>query len=254
MGKSLTRQHQILSMLKDIDEVRVGELSKFLGVSESTIRRDLNKLASSRQLLRNHGGAELFEAGQPEPPVLIRLQENLSEKQRIGKTAAGLINPEETVFIGSGTTALEVARNLSGRHDITVITNAQTVTNLLSPEEGIELISTGGLLRHSEQSYLGHIAVQALQQLRINKVIMGIRSITIRDGLTSNYLPEVTTDQAIIQSASEVILVADHTKFGKVSTAFVAPITALSTIVTDDKTNLETIEEIRALGIHVIVV
>jgi len=155
--------------------------------------------------------------------------------------------------IGSGTTALEVARNLCGKSHLTVITNAQTVTDLLSCEEGISLVSTGGLLRHSEQSFLGHITVQALRLLRPGKVFIGIRSIDIDEGLTSDDLQEVDTDQAIIASGHELIVVADHNKFGKVSPAFVAPITAIKTIVTDDQTSEETITALRDMGITVIV-
>jgi len=243
----LERQLRILKILEQNPSVRVADLSAWLGVSRATVRRDLDHLHQIGQVRRIHGGAMLAEKVVPEAPVLQRSAENLEEKRRIGRLAASLIQPGDTVFIGSGSTTMEVARNLAGRTEITVISNALTVINLLSHEAGINLIATGGFLRPSELSFIGHITELALRELRPQKVIMGIRSISLDEGLTNDYLPEVSTDRVIIQSAPEVILVADHTKFGKVSTALVAPITAVHTLVTDsgiDPTILAAVREV----------
>jgi DeoR/GlpR family transcriptional regulator of sugar metabolism len=124
---------------------------------------------------------------------------------------------------------------------------------LLSNEENITLVSTGGIFRRSELSFIGHLAEHALSELRPQKVIIGIRAISLQDGLTNDYLPEVNTDRAIIHAASEVIIVADHSKFGKVSTAFVAPIKVIHKVVTDDKTSKDLLASIQALGVEVIV-
>jgi len=114
------------------------------------------------------------------------------------------------------------------------------------------VIVVGGLLRHSELSMIGHITEQVLRELHADKVIMGMRAIGVQDGLTNDYLPETMTDRAIINFSSEVILVADHTKFGKVSTALVAPVTSVNKIVTDTAAPPEIIEELKELGIEVI--
>ncbi len=253
MKITIDRHQQILDLLQENSNIRVPDLSEQLGVSEATVRRDLEKLEISGYIQRKHGGAKLTRPNPPEPPVILRMQENLPEKQRIGRAAADLVNEGDVIFIGSGTTTLEVARNVRGKKNLTVITNAQTVTDLLSYEEGISLVSTGGLLRHSEQSFLGHITVQALHLFRPGKVFMGIRSIDIDEGLTSDDLHEVDTGRAIIESGYELIIVADHTKFGKFSPAFVAPITVVKTLVTDDQTPAETINALQKLGINVIV-
>jgi DeoR/GlpR family transcriptional regulator of sugar metabolism len=225
-----------------------------LGVSEATVRRDLGQLQEQGWLKRTHGGAVLIKRAAPEPPVVQRKGEKAAQKQRIGRAAAALIHEDDTVFIGSGTTALEVARHLRGRERITVITNALTVINALAWEEGITLLSTGGILRLSEQSFIGHITEQALQELCPQKAVMGIRAINLTSGLTNDYVPEVSTDRVIIRSAPEVILVADHSKFGNVSTALVAPVTAVHKIVTDSGTPPEMVRELEDLGIEVIVV
>lgn len=247
------RQRRILELLEQRENIRVSELSDLLNVSVATIRRDLNKLRDLGEVERFHGGAVLSLPSAPEPPVIQRSGENMAEKERIGKAAAALIQDGDVIFIGSGTTALEVARNILGHKNLTVITNALTVINLLSNEESVTLVSTGGIFRRSELSFIGHLAEQALSELRPQMVIMGIRAISLQDGLTNDYLPEVNTDRAIIRAASEVIIVADHSKFGKVSTAFVAPINVIHKLVTDDRTPKDMLASIQALGVEVIV-
>lgn len=248
------RENEIIRLLRLKGRVRVSELSKLLDVSEATIRRDLDKLHGRSQIQRVHGGAVRVEISDPEPPVILRKTEMADEKERIGKATAGLINENETVFLGSGTTAEAVAHNLVGRQNITVITNALTVINILVQENGISLIATGGLFRKSELSFIGYITEQALRELRPQKVVMGIRAISLTAGLTNEYLPEVSTDRVIIQSAPEVYLVADHTKFDKVSTAYVAPITAVHKIITDRGVPASILSRLQENNIEVLVV
>lgn len=248
------RQQKILEMLADNASVRVSELSKSLGVSEATVRRDLDSLHEMGRIQRVHGGALPAEKAAPEPPVVLRAHENSDEKRRIGKAAADLVKDGETVFLGTGTTILEVARNLANRRNLTIVTNSLSVINALAQAEGITLIATGGLYRPSELSFIGHITDLALNELRPQKVMMGIRAISLIDGLTNDYLPEVSTDRVIIQSAPEVILVADHTKFGKVSTAFVASLTSIHKIITDTATPSEIVEALKRLDVEVFIV
>ena len=230
---AIERQTQILQWISRRQRITVAEICRQFSVSEATARRDLDKLHEFGQIKRIHGGAIVVERTLSEVPVIQRINQNAEEKRRIGKLAATLIKEGDTVFIGSGSTTQEVARNLIGRQNITVITNAMTVINLLSQEESISLVAIGGFLRSSELSFIGHLTEQALHELRSQKVFMGIHAISLVEGLMSDYLPEVSTDRVIIQSAPEVVLVADHTKFGKVSTALVAPLSAIHTLVTD---------------------
>jgi len=239
------RQHKILQILEKTPGVRISELSASLGVSQATVRRDLDRLCEVGQIRRIHGGAILTEREPPQAPVIQRIAQNSDEKRRIGRLAASLVREGDTVFIGSGSTTQEVARNLAGRQNITVITNAMPVINQLSQEEGINLIATGGFLRSSELSFIGHLTEQVLRELRPQKVIMGIQAFSLVEGLTNDYLPEVSTDRVIIQSAPEVILVADHSKFGKVCAALVAPVTAISTLVTDSGIDANTLASLR---------
>jgi len=247
------RQQKISELITEKKSATVTELSRLFGVSQATIRRDLDSLDSQGAIQRAHGGAILAERAAPEPPVIHRMAEQAGEKRRIGEAAAKLVEDGDTIFIGSGTTTLEMARHLSARKNLTVITNALNVANCLVDHPEITVVITGGLLRHSELSMIGHLTEQALANLRADKVFIGMRAVSLQDGLTSEYLPEITTDQAIIEFASQVILLVDHTKFGKVSTALVAPLASVHKIVTDSATLEEVTEGLRALGIDVIV-
>jgi DeoR/GlpR family transcriptional regulator of sugar metabolism len=210
------RQQKILEQVRKAGAVRVSQLSEGLSVSEATIRRDLDMLHESGFLQRTHGGAVVANLASPEPPVIQRMTENILAKERIGKAAAKLVRDGETIFIGSGTTAREVARNLSDRRNLTVITNSLLVMNTLSQTENNAVIALGGLLRRKELSFIGYLTEQMLRELHPQKVFMGIYAVSLRFGLSNDDLSEVATDRVIIASASEVILLADHTKFDNI--------------------------------------
>jgi DeoR family transcriptional regulator of aga operon len=248
------RHKRIRRLIEDNGRATVAELSVLFGVSEATIRRDLEEMDERGWVRREHGGALRADRATAEPPILQRVAEQESEKRRIGYAAAQLVQNGETIFIGSGSTTLEVARNLGSMENLTVITNALNIANELVNCSGITLIVTGGLLRPSELSLVGHITEQALRELRADRVFIGMRAVSIQDGLTSDYLPEIMTDRAIIETAHEVILVADHTKFGRVSTSHVAPVTAVDVIITDDEVPATMLREFEGLGIRTIVV
>jgi len=250
----LERQEHILQILAHQPRVTVGYLCELFGVSEATARRDLEALAEEGKVQRVHGGAVATRQAPPEPPVLVRSNLMLEEKNRIGVATAQLVESGDTVFLGSGSTVLEVAQALKSRDNLTVITNSLLVCNTLAGSQGITLVNIGGIFRHSELSFIGHIAEQALVELRADKVIMGIHAIDIDQGLTNDYLPETMTDRAILRVGRQVIVVADHTKLGCVSTAFVAPVTAMQTLITSNGAAPDLIIELRERGIRVLTV
>ena len=165
-----------------------------------------------------------------------------------------MVEAGDTIFLGSGTTVLEVARNLRQHRRLTVITNSLPVINILTDVPEINMVCLGGILRRSELSMIGHITEQALAEVVADKVIMGIRALDVERGLTNDYLPETKTDRSILGIGRKVIIVADHTKCGRVSTAFVAPITAIQTLVTDSNTSPDFIGHLTAKGIEVVTV
>lgn len=251
---ALERQQRVLRIVEQQQRITVNQIVEQFDVSLATARRDLEVLADQGKVQRVHGGAIAVRQAPPEPPVLLRAAEQTTEKARIAQAAADLIGDGETVFLSSGTTVLEVARRLRGKHTLTVITNSLLVVNELSNVQNITVISLGGMLRHSEMSLIGHITEQALSELRADKVILGIRAIDAEQGLTSAYLPETMTDRAILKIGREVIVVADHTKCATVSTAVVAPITAIHTLITDTGTSSDFIQAVQTHGVRVLVV
>jgi len=247
------RQNQILSLLTRQQRLSVAEIVEQFAISEATARRDLESLASQGKARRVHGGVMAVEQAPPELPILERESEQLDEKIRIARATAGLVSDKETVFLGSGSTVLEVARHLRNRHNLTVITNSLSVLNTLVGIKGITVISLGGMLRDSELSFIGHITEQALAEVRADKVIMGTRGLSLEHGLTNDYLQETLTDRAIMKIGRTVIIVADHTKVNRVATALLAPLDSLQTFVTDAKADKKFIQALKKNGIQVIV-
>jgi DeoR/GlpR family transcriptional regulator of sugar metabolism len=137
---------------------------------------------------------------------------------------------------------------------LTVITNSLLVIITLADRPDMTVIGLGGILRRTEMSLIGHIVELSLKELRADKVIIGIRAIDVERGLTNDYLPETMTDRAILGIGREVILVADHTKCAAVSTAFVAPVSSIHTLVTDTETSSDFVAALRTRGVRVLTV
>jgi DeoR family transcriptional regulator of aga operon len=242
----------IVNRVRETGRTTVIELSDYFDVSDITIRRDLKELAEKGLIRREHGGA-VYAVDMPEEhPAIQRMFQNRAVKERIARAAAALIKDNESVFIGSGSTAMYVARHLTTRQNLTIVTNAVNVAYEMASVAGITLVVIGGMLRASELSTVGHIAEQALQEVRMDKVIIGVRALSVKDGITNDFLPEVMTDRKILEMGSELIVVADSSKLGKVSSAYVAPVNRINTLVTDRQADPRMLDEIRALGVQVI--
>jgi DeoR family transcriptional regulator, aga operon transcriptional repressor len=247
------RQLQILQLLERQHRISVADICASFQVSEATARRDLESLASAGKVQRVHGGAIMLTQAPPEQPILQRQKEQSDEKIRIGQAAAALVQAGETLFLGSGTTVLEAARALRGRRDLTVLTNSLPVVNVLAGADGITLICLGGMLRESELSFIGHITEQALAEMHADRAFLGTRAISLEYGLTNEFLPETLTDRAILKAGEEIIVLADHTKFGRAATVRLAPLESIHTIVTDRQTSRDFLEAVRERGLHIVI-
>jgi len=140
------------------------------------------------------------------------------------------------------------------RKNLTVITNSLPVLNMLVGIKEITVISLGGMLRESELSFIGHIAEQALAEIRVDKVIMGTRGVSLEHGLTNDYLQETLTDRAILKIGREVVIVADQTKVNRVSTVLLAPLKSIHTFVTDSRVDRKFVQALKRKGIQVVTV
>jgi DeoR/GlpR family transcriptional regulator of sugar metabolism len=247
------RQNWISRLVTEKRRVTVPELSALMKVSEATVRRDLDEL-DGKSLRRIHGGAIALDLPVTEPPILQRVADQLENKRRIARAAVERLQPDETIFISSGSTTLEIARLLPEGMHLTVISNSLPVVNELAGRANIDLVVVGGMFRPAELSMVGHPAEQALRDFRADIAFMGMRAIDPRQGFTNDYLPEIQTDRAILAMASRIIVVADHTKFGRICSVFVAPISVAHSIITDAGIDPEIAQDLSNMGIHLEVV
>lgn len=218
----------------------MAQLAVDLDVTPSTIRRDLQRLARDGRLVRTYGGAALAEGLSP----ASRADPRQAAKRAIAHAAVALVPDRATIVIGSGSTALQFAREIADRH-LTVITNALDVANVLLDREGIELIVLGGVVRPRMHSMLGHLAELAAQELRADVLFMGIGAISVEQGLMNDSVPEILVDRALQRMARSVVVLADASKFEQVAPGFVAGLDEVDVLVTDDAVTDATLAVVR---------
>ncbi|MGE5482910.1 MAG: DeoR/GlpR family DNA-binding transcription regulator [Bacteroidota bacterium] len=253
--RSAERWHEILGAVEKAGLVNVDDLARVLNVSEATVRRDLSRMDHEGLIRRIHGGAVARDRGSTELPLIERSTLRREAKRAIGQAAASLVNPGETVFIGSGTTALAVAEALVERtelKDATIISNSLPVIVTAARAPHLGVIVVGGFLRREEQSLIGFLAEQTFRELRADKVFMGVGAIHLEHGLTNRHVVEMHTDRSVMELAPALIIVADHTKFGTVATARLGSLAKVSTIVTDSGLPEAEAARYEALGIRVL--
>lgn len=243
------RQDAILHYVERQQRVSITQVCDQFTISLATARRDLETLARDGKIERVHGGAVALRKAPPEPPLSLRSAVQADEKRRIGACAASLISNGETVFLGSGTTVVEIAHQLHSKTDLTVITNSLLVMNALAGAKGVTVLGLGGELHPNKMNFIGHLTEQALREFRLDKVFIGVRALDIHEGLTNDYLPEAQTDRSIVRAARQAILVADHTKCGRIAPVFLAPLKAIHIFITDNQTPPEFLAALRQAGI-----
>ena len=250
---NLERQNKIFEIINDQERIDINQICELFNISPSTARRDLDELEKQNLVERFHGGAiTRGNTLDSDLPVTNRSKTQYLEKKQIGIEAAKLIHDGDSVFLASGTTVLEVAKNLLHHSNLQVITNSLPVLNLLADISSINVVSLGGILRRSELSFTGHIAEGVLENIRVDKVILGIYAINLEDGITHSFAQETMTDRFIINSGRKIIVVADHSKLNRNSTAVIAPISSIDTLVTDSEADPEFVAGIREKGVEVI--
>jgi DeoR/GlpR family transcriptional regulator of sugar metabolism/ABC-type sugar transport system substrate-binding protein len=174
-------------------------------------------------------------------------------RREIARIAADMVRPGDVILIDAGQVTTYLAERLAQKKDITVITNSLPVFQILKDKSDIALISTGGQLRPSTTSLIGHTAELALRELRADKLFLAVTGITLGFGLSHTDMAEVSMKQTMLRAAREVILLADHAVFGQESVAQVAPTEAVDTVITDEALPASVRLELKKLGIHVVV-
>lgn len=246
--RQIERDQQLLDLLRADGSSGVADLAVALAVAPATVRRDLRRLAEEGRILRTYGGAVL--PGPVRPNVSGGATE---EKRRIAAAAAQLVQDGQSIAIASGTTTLEFARRLVGRTDVTVITNALDVAQVLQDQEGIDLIVLGGAVRPRMHSLLGHLTELAIGELRADTLFMGIGAISPDLGLLNDHMPEILTDRALRKAARSLVVLADARKFDLVAPAWVFDLAPGDTLVTDARVRPESVRALETRGVRVIV-
>ncbi|WP_409345735.1 DeoR/GlpR family DNA-binding transcription regulator [Paenibacillus sp. MBLB4367] len=250
------RLQRIVELVNRQGKVTVAGLSEALSVSPVTIRRDLEGLEQKGLLMRTHGGAMPVQNSPFEVAREMSFDEKgealVAEKERIAEAAARLVHEEEAILLTPGTTNMFLAQKLSGIKELTVVTNAANIAVQLSRVPGFDVMLIGGKMRPKSYALVGPMADQALRGIRVDKLFLGVDGFDIEEGLTTPNILEASVNAQMIAIAKQVIVVADHSKFGKVTFSRIAGLDSVHTIVSDRMLPEAACERIREMGIELI--
>ncbi|MGW5735969.1 MULTISPECIES: DeoR/GlpR family DNA-binding transcription regulator [Streptomyces] len=235
------RRALILDEVRRRGGVRVNELTRKLGVSDMTVRRDLDALARQGVLEKVHGGAvPVVEASTHEPGFEAKSGLELTAKEDIARTAASLVAPGTAIALSGGTTTYALAHHLLDVPDLTVVTNSVRVADVFhsaqrtsGQRQGAATVVLTGGVRTPSDSLVGPVADQAIGALHFDVLFLGVHGISAEAGLSTPNLAEAETNRRLVQSARRVIVVADHTKWGTVGLSSFASLAQVDTLVTD---------------------
>ncbi|MFH8368449.1 DeoR/GlpR family DNA-binding transcription regulator [Streptomyces sp. NPDC018031] len=221
-------------MVRANGAVSLRELARVVQTSEVTVRRDVRALEAEGLLDRRHGGAVLpggftRDSGFPQKSHLAT-----AEKTAIADLAAGLVEEGEAIVVGAGTTTQELARRLARVPGLTVVTNSLLVAQALAHANRVEVVMTGGTLRGSNYALVGSGAEQSLQGLRVSRAFLSGSGLTAERGLSTSNMLSASVDRALVQAASEVVVLADHTKLGTDTMFQTVPTDVITRLVTDE--------------------
>ncbi|MBP2474900.1 DeoR/GlpR family transcriptional regulator of sugar metabolism [Crossiella equi] len=234
----LARQRQavILEEIRRTGAVRVSDLVTRLGVSDMTVRRDLDVLARRGLVEKVYGGAtSVVGRSTDEPGFEAKSVRQLPEKEAVAATAAGLVRPGTAIGLSAGTTTWTMARYLDDVPDLTVVTNSIRVADVLQQRGRTDrtVVLTGGV-RTPSDALVGPVAVQALRSLHLDVVFLGVHGMAPQAGFTTPNLNESETDRALVDAASRLVVLADHTKWGTVGISTIADLDEADVLITDE--------------------
>ena len=228
------RQTRLLDYLRSNLFVDIQLLQEKFGVSISTIRRDLASLEQRKLLRRTHGGAVSINQVTHDSEAAVRQMICVDEKQRIGAAAAALVEPGDTVMIDSGTTSLQVAKCLAKNTSLTFVTNGQDVLSLLYAEGARKIHVIGGEYVGINHSFSGSMAAEMVRAFNVDKAFLSVTSVDVQRSLICTLNPPIAcVQQAMIDVAQIVVVVADHTKFERTALSVIAPLERIDYVVTD---------------------
>ncbi len=248
------RQQLILDEVGRAGSVSVAELSGRFGVSEMTIRRDLESLSARKLLKKVHGGAVRMPKTAAEPHFAQKRRLNLPEKKAVAREAAGFVEDGHTVALSAGTTTWHVAAALRREvGELTFITNSTNIALTLQENGWEEIVLSGGVFRTPSDALVGPYADNTLRTLNADVLFLGVHGIHPDAGLTTPNTAEAETDRHLVDAGQKIVVVADHTKIGVVALAKIVPLSRVDVLITDEKAPQDTLREIELVGVRVLV-
>ncbi|MEW5957407.1 MAG: DeoR/GlpR family DNA-binding transcription regulator [Chloroflexota bacterium] len=248
------RRQEILRQVDETGRVSVADLSQRLGVSEVTIRADLQALAERRLVVRTHGGAIPASGGRYELALAMRRQWQVQEKSRIGLAGAALVMDGDAVFLDSSSTTLAIVQHLKSRRRLTVVTNSLAVAQELQDSPHVSVVMPGGILQNDTASLIGIDGLEILRKFNIQKGFFGAHGLSLPEGLTDVSADEANVKRQLVAMCRQNIAVLDATKWGQVGLASFASLSEINTIITDAHAPAALMDQVRSLGIELIVV
>ena len=246
------RRRKILDSIEQNGQITIPEVVKRFSVSAVTARGDLDALSAGGAVVRSHGGAVRHEPTR-DYPLRLKAMLNHAEKVRIGRAAAELVKPNETIILDSGTTTAEIARHLKSAKltSVTVITNALNIAMELSDVNGISVIVLGGLLRPVSCSMVGPQAEAMLAELHADRLFLAVDGFDVEMGPSTPDVLEAQLNTRMLQSAREVNVVADSSKLGRRSVSRIGHDPRIDRLITDNKAPADFVEALRDKGVEV---
>ncbi|WP_433242235.1 DeoR/GlpR family DNA-binding transcription regulator [Streptosporangium sp. CA-135522] len=242
------RQQAILERVRSSGGVRVADLVRELGVSDMTIRRDLEVLAERGLVEKVHGGATAAGPGSTEEPgFAAKSMRQQAEKEAIAQHAAALVRPGTAIALSAGTTTWTLAHFVIDVPDLTVITNSIRIADVFhrSPRTDRTVVLTGGV-RTPSDALVGPVAVAAIRRLHVDTLFLGVHGMNARAGFTTPNLLEAETDRELVASAHRLVVPADHTKWGTVGISTIAELAQAHVVITDSGLSDEARDELTA--------
>lgn len=242
------RRKRIVGYIQEFGEVRVDDLKEKFAVSEVTLRRDLDILESEYVIRRVRGGAVLND----NPPLEQLFQEKMAlfvaEKRSIAKTAANMVSDGQVVMLSPGSTTTHIARELLEKKSLTVITSAINIAAELSGRENITLVTIGGIVRSGSYAAVGHMADEAIAQMNADYAFVSVDGVDAAAGFTTPNLLESRLNITMLKSALHPVIVSDHSKFGRVALSPVAKLSEVAAFITDAGAPSSYVRTLQSLG------
>jgi DeoR family transcriptional regulator of aga operon len=254
MLNTIERRQKIIDQVNELSRVDVVELANEFNVSTVTIRTDLNDLSKRRLLIRTRGGAIAISKITKELSVKEKHNENSHIKEKLAEAAVKLINNDELIILDSGTTTEKIAKLLQNHENLVVMTNGLNIATELSHLQNSEVLMTGGRLRQKSLSFYGRQAEASLDNLRFDKVILGVDGVEIYSGFTTHFEHEASLNRLMCNISKEVIVVTDSSKFGRSGLYIIDSLDSIDTLITDNKIPPQYIEHFQANNVKLIIV